>query len=49
VSRITKIKIHGTMLKPVADVKHGPSKKDEVMLNTWERKVLSNVCGPVTK
>jgi hypothetical protein len=52
VSRIVKIKIYKTILKPI--VMFGceawsMTEKDKARLNTWERKILRKVYGPVTE
>jgi hypothetical protein len=52
VSRIVKIKIYKTILKPT--VMFGCEawsmrEKDKTRLNMWERKILRKVYGPVTE
>jgi hypothetical protein len=52
VSRIVKIKIYETILKPI--VMFGceawsMAEKDKTRLNLWERKILRKVYGPVTE
>jgi hypothetical protein len=52
VSRIVKIKIYKTILKPI--VMFGceawsMTEKDKTKINMWERKILRKVYGPVTE
>jgi hypothetical protein len=52
VSRIVKIKIYKTILKPI--VMFGceawsMTEKDKMRLNMWERKILRKVYGPVAE
>jgi hypothetical protein len=52
VNRVSKIKIHRTLLKSVVMYGHETwsiIKKDKVMLNALERKILCNVYGPPTE
>jgi hypothetical protein len=52
VSRIVKIKIYKTILKPVVVFgceAWSMTEKDKTRLNMWERKILRRVYGPVTE
>jgi hypothetical protein len=52
VSRIVKIKIYKTVLKPIVmfGCEAWPiTEKDKTRLNMWERKILRKVYGPVTE
>jgi hypothetical protein len=49
---VSKIKTPRRVLKSVVMYRHdtwSSIKKDEVMLNAWERKILCIVYGPVTE
>jgi hypothetical protein len=52
VSRIVKIKIYKTILKPIVMFgceARSITENDRTRLNMWERKILRKVYGPVTK